>query len=133
MTPNFVSPAVNRLVAGANPARRAKINQSFRWKIRGSKEAQKANLATWLATICKTRGFWASSEPAAARVGGAAPRSHGATVRGLVRSAVAIVAFARLGSANLHHRFGIRDFEHPYYENVTRVGEVKGRSSRWPA
>ena len=49
----------------------------------------------------------------------------GATVRGLVRSEVEIVAHGRLGSANLHHRFGIRDFEHPYYEKVAKVGQVQ--------
>lgn len=49
----------------------------------------------------------------------------GATVRGLVRSAVEIVAHGRLGIANLHHRFGIRDFEHPYYEDVAKVGRVQ--------
>jgi CRISPR-associated protein (TIGR03986 family) len=49
----------------------------------------------------------------------------GATLRGLVRAAVEIVAHGRLGSANLHHRFGIRDFEHPYYELVAKVERVK--------
>ena len=49
----------------------------------------------------------------------------GATIRGLVRAAVEIVAHGKLGSANLHHRFGIRDFEHPYYEQVAKVALVK--------
>jgi hypothetical protein len=49
----------------------------------------------------------------------------GATLGGLIRSAMEIVAFGKLGSANLHHRFGIRDFEHPYYESVAKVGQVK--------
>ena len=56
MTPNFVSPAVNRLVAGSNPARGAKLNQKLMVEIGESEEAKKAHLATWLATICKTRG-----------------------------------------------------------------------------
>jgi CRISPR-associated protein (TIGR03986 family) len=49
----------------------------------------------------------------------------GATIRGLIRAATEIVAYGRLGSSNLHHRFGIRDFEHPYYEKVAKVGQVK--------
>lgn len=48
----------------------------------------------------------------------------GATMRGLVRAAVEIVAHGKLGSANLHHRFGLRDFEHPYYEQVAKVDRV---------
>jgi len=56
MTPNFVSPAVNRLVAGSNPARGAKLNQKLMVEIGESEEAKKADLATLLATICKTRG-----------------------------------------------------------------------------
>jgi CRISPR-associated protein (TIGR03986 family) len=52
----------------------------------------------------------------------------GATLRGMIRAAVEIVAHGRLGSANLHHRYGLRDFDHPAYAErspVSRVGEVK--------
>lgn len=52
----------------------------------------------------------------------------GATLRGMIRAAVEIVAHGRLGPANLHHRYGLRDFEHPAYavrSPVSRVGEVK--------
>jgi CRISPR-associated protein (TIGR03986 family) len=52
----------------------------------------------------------------------------GATLRGMIRAAVEIIAHGRLGSANLHHRYGLRDFEHPAYAErspVSRVAEVK--------
>jgi CRISPR-associated protein (TIGR03986 family) len=51
----------------------------------------------------------------------------GATFRGLIRAGLEIVAHGRLGAANLHHRYGLRDFDHPAYAErapVTRVGEV---------
>lgn len=58
----------------------------------------------------------------------------GATLRGAIRAAVEIVAHGRLGAANLHHRYGLRDFEHPAYADrspVSRVGEVKAGWLEW--
>ncbi len=52
----------------------------------------------------------------------------GATLRGMLRSATEIVAHGRLGGANLHHRYGLRDFTHPAYKSdspVSKVAEVK--------
>jgi CRISPR-associated protein (TIGR03986 family) len=40
----------------------------------------------------------------------------GATLKGMLRAAIEIVAHGRIGEfANLHHRYGLRDFNHPYY------------------
>ncbi len=39
----------------------------------------------------------------------------GATQRGLIRSAVEILSYSKLTQANLHYRFGLRDFVHPVY------------------
>lgn len=58
----------------------------------------------------------------------------GASLRGMIRSAVEIVAHGRLGSANLHHRYGLRDFEHPTYADrspVSRVGDVNAGWLTW--
>lgn len=52
----------------------------------------------------------------------------GASLKGMIRAATEIVALGRLGFANLHHRYGLRDFEHPYYSEeatVSKVAEVK--------
>lgn len=59
----------------------------------------------------------------------------GATWRGAIRSAVETVALGRIGGqANLHHRYGLRDFEHAHYVQtpVSRVGEVKAGWLEWP-
>lgn len=58
----------------------------------------------------------------------------GASLRGMIRAAVEIVAHGRLGAANLHHRYGLRDFEHPAYSQrspVSRVEEVKAGWLHW--
>lgn len=58
----------------------------------------------------------------------------GATLRGMIRAAVEIVAHGRLGAANLHHRYGLRDFEHPAYADrspVSRVDQVKAGWLEW--
>jgi CRISPR-associated protein (TIGR03986 family) len=52
----------------------------------------------------------------------------GASIKGLLRSACEIVAYGKLGAANLHHRYGLRDFQHPYYveeSGVSKVDQVK--------
>ena len=43
----------------------------------------------------------------------------GASLRGMIRAACEIVGYARLESANRHHVFSLRDFEHPYYNDTT--------------
>src|SRR5262245_11043824 len=48
-------PAVNRLVAGSNPARGAKLNQGFRASLAPSREGPNLNLATFLATTRRFR------------------------------------------------------------------------------
>src|SRR5262249_11463196 len=48
-------PAVNRLVAGSNPARGAKLGQGFAAKFARGWPSVKSHLATSLATICKIR------------------------------------------------------------------------------
>jgi hypothetical protein len=45
----------------------------------------------------------------------------GTTIRGCLRAAVEIVAGGRLGQINAHHRYGLRDFDHPRFR--TKVGE----------
>lgn len=40
----------------------------------------------------------------------------GASLRGMLRSALEIVAHGRLHRINGHHRYGLRDFEHPNYK-----------------
>jgi CRISPR-associated protein (TIGR03986 family) len=49
----------------------------------------------------------------------------GATLRGLVRHAVEIVAHGKMTQGNWHYRFGLRDFEHPYYKDEVAVSKVK--------
>lgn len=57
------------------------------------------------------------------------PVIPGASVRGMLRSVLEIVALGRLGSANLHHHFPLRDFNHPAYGEkpypVSKLSEVK--------
>lgn len=45
----------------------------------------------------------------------------GATIRGLVRTACEIVGQAKLPRGNWHHRYGIRDFDHPYYRTDSGI------------
>jgi CRISPR-associated protein (TIGR03986 family) len=47
----------------------------------------------------------------------------GATLRGLVRSSLEILAFARLRQVNDHFRFGVRDFTHQLYRDASPVGK----------
>lgn len=39
----------------------------------------------------------------------------GASLRGMLRAAMEIVAHGRLSQVNRHHRYGLRDFDHPAY------------------
>lgn len=55
----------------------------------------------------------------------------GATIRGLLRHASEIVAHGKLGSANLHHRYGLRDFQHPYYANESAVSDITKVRAGW--
>ena len=66
----------------------------------------------------------------------------GASLRGMIRAATEIIALGRLGFANLHHRYGLRDFDHRYYAaaSVSRVDKVKagwlcqkgkGKNAEW--
>lgn len=48
----------------------------------------------------------------------------GASLKGMIRAATEIVALGKLGFANLHHRYGLRDFEHPYYSEEATVSKV---------
>ncbi len=44
----------------------------------------------------------------------------GTTLRGMVRAAAEIVAHGRLSQVNRHHRYGLRDFEHPAYRETDK-------------
>lgn len=55
----------------------------------------------------------------------------GATLRGLIRSAVEIVALGRLGFINGHHRYGLRDFTHPAYAEESPVGKIDEVRAGW--
>lgn len=55
----------------------------------------------------------------------------GATLRGMVRAATEIVALARLGPVNTHHRYGLRDFEHPAYKEDSPVSKVSEVHAGW--
>lgn len=56
----------------------------------------------------------------------------GTTIRGALRAATEIVALGKLGAANLHHRYGLRDFEHPAYgEGAMPVSQVKEVHAGW--
>ncbi|MBB4285422.1 TIGR03986 family type III CRISPR-associated RAMP protein [Roseospira goensis] len=59
------------------------------------------------------------------------PVIPGASLRGMVRAATEIVAMARLGSANLHHKYGLRDFEHPTYGQDLPVSDVDQVKAGW--
>jgi RAMP superfamily len=48
----------------------------------------------------------------------------GASIRGMIRSACEIIAFGRLQRGNWHHRYGLRDFDHPYYTSETTISDV---------
>lgn len=53
----------------------------------------------------------------------------GASLRGMLRAGLEIVAFGRLSRINAHHRYGLRDFEHPAYRDgafpLSDVDQVK--------
>jgi hypothetical protein len=55
----------------------------------------------------------------------------GATLRGLVRSSLEIVAHGKLGASNLHHRYGLRDFDHPFYSEESPISRVDQVHSGW--
>ncbi|SDF10108.1 TIGR03986 family type III CRISPR-associated RAMP protein [Rhodospira trueperi] len=59
------------------------------------------------------------------------PVIPGASLRGMIRAATEIVALARLGSANLHHKYGLRDFEHPSYGQDLPVSDVDQVKAGW--
>jgi hypothetical protein len=42
----------------------------------------------------------------------------GASLKGLMRASIETFAFARLGDGNHHHRYGLRDFEHPKFNSA---------------
>lgn len=46
----------------------------------------------------------------------------GASLKGMLRAALEIVAFGRLHPVNRHHDYGLRDFDHPDYRAVTDGG-----------
>lgn len=51
----------------------------------------------------------------------------GSTIKGMLRSAIETIAFGRIGThANLHHKYGIRDFNHLYYgqSNIMDASKV---------
>lgn len=48
----------------------------------------------------------------------------GATLRGLVRAACEIVGYAKLPRGNWHHRYGLRDFDHPYYTRADGISDI---------
>lgn len=49
----------------------------------------------------------------------------GATVRGLTRANAEICGLAKLTQFNGHHRYGVRDFDHPYYTEDTGISQVE--------
>jgi len=55
----------------------------------------------------------------------------GAGLRGMLRAAVEIVAHGRVGAVNGHHRYGLRDFEHPAYRDRSPVSRVKEVKAGW--
>lgn len=55
----------------------------------------------------------------------------GATLRGVVRSSLEIIAFARLRQINGHFRFGVRDFTHALYRDTSPVGDDKQVRAGW--
>ncbi|MBK5953515.1 CRISPR-associated RAMP family protein, partial [Rhodospirillum rubrum] len=55
----------------------------------------------------------------------------GATLRGLTRAAVEIVAHGRLGFVNAHHRYGVRDFEHRHYGADSGISNVANVKAGW--
>lgn len=48
------------------------------------------------------------------------PVIPGSTLRGLMRAAVETVSHGRLSQTNAHHRYGVRDFEHPLFADENR-------------
>jgi CRISPR-associated protein (TIGR03986 family) len=54
----------------------------------------------------------------------------GATLRGCLRTAVEIVASGRLSQINAHHRYGLRDFDHPRVRWIDEQGEEQSLLDR---
>lgn len=54
----------------------------------------------------------------------------GATIRGLLRTALETVAYSRLMQVNKHHRYGVRDFEHLRYHRFG-LGDVTKVKAGW--
>ncbi len=55
----------------------------------------------------------------------------GATLRGLVRSSLEIIAFAKLRQVNDHFRFGVRDFTHRRYRDERQIGSDQQICAGW--
>lgn len=55
----------------------------------------------------------------------------GASLRGMIRAATEIVALGRLGFTNLHHRYGLRDFNHKVYGEVSPVSKADQVMAGW--
>jgi len=56
----------------------------------------------------------------------------GASLRGMLRSALETVAFGRLWQTNRHARFGMRDFDHPHYRAfMQRLLDADGQKAGW--
>lgn len=54
----------------------------------------------------------------------------GASLRGCIRPAAEIVAGARLTQINAHHRYGLRDFDHPRIRRINEHGEEESLLAR---
>lgn len=55
----------------------------------------------------------------------------GATLRGMLRTSVEIVALARIGAVDRHLRFGLRDFDHHAYAHRSEVSKLASVQAGW--
>jgi CRISPR-associated protein (TIGR03986 family) len=55
----------------------------------------------------------------------------GATLRGMIRAAAEIAGFGRLTQLNWHHRYGVRDFQHPYYSAESKISDPAHVKAGW--
>jgi CRISPR-associated protein (TIGR03986 family) len=55
----------------------------------------------------------------------------GATLRGMIRAAAEIIGFSRLTQLNWHHRYGVRDFQHPYYAAESKITDPNKVQAGW--
>lgn len=56
----------------------------------------------------------------------------GASLKGMLRSALETVAFGRLHPINGHHAYGLRDFEHPGYKSADPTRPQDQTAQRFP-